>query len=140
MFSLYTSLNLFTNSFKSSVVSSVSKWTPFSALSSSIIFSKYDFGTSITTSEYIWINLLYESYANLGFPVFAANPSTAMSFSPKFNIVSIIPGIDALAPLLTDTNNGSLLSPNFLPCISSSVFKAAKIWSWISCEIVLPSS
>ena len=44
------------------------------------------------------MNLLYESYANLGLPVLTAKPSTATSLSPSLSIVSIIPGIDALAP------------------------------------------
>ena len=138
MASLYTCLNLFANSLRSFASSSVSYFTPFFSFISSIIFSKKDLGTSITTSEYIWINLLYESYANLGLPVFFANPSTAISLRPRFRIVSIIPGIDALAPDLTDTNRGSSLSPNFLLLTSSSHFNAVKIWSLISSEICFP--
>ena len=56
--SLYTFLNFSTRFFISSAVSSVSYFTPFSAFTSSIMLSKNDFGTSITTSENIWINLL----------------------------------------------------------------------------------
>jgi hypothetical protein len=39
---------------------------------------------------------------------------TVLSLSPKFRIVSIIPGIDTLAPDLTETNKGFFISPNFL--------------------------
>jgi len=66
------------------------------------------------------MNLLYESYANLGLPVLTAKPSTATSLSPRLSIVSIIPGIDALAPDLTETKRGSCVSPNFFPLYSSS--------------------
>ena len=48
-------------------------------------------------------------------------PSTVLSFNPKFNIVSIIPGIESLAPDLTETNSGFSASPNFFPaCFSTS--------------------
>ena len=42
-------------------------------------------------------------------------------------MVSIIPGIDALAPERTDTKNGSFLSPNFLPASFSVIANAAMI-------------
>lgn len=58
------------------------------------------------------MNLLYESHANLGLFVFFVNPSTEMSFKPKFKMVSIIPGIDTLAPDLTDTKRGFSDEPN----------------------------
>ncbi len=85
-----------------------------------------------TTSPYICTNLLYESQANLGFPVFFAKPSTATSFNPKFNTVSIIPGIETLAPDLTETNRGFSLSPNFAPIISSTCLTAVSTSSFMS--------
>ena len=54
------------------------------------------------------------------FHFFSAIPFKTLSFKPKFNIVSIIPGIDALAPERTDTNKGFSTSPNVFPVISSN--------------------
>ena len=47
------------------------------------------------------------------FEVFLAKAKTVLSLRPKFKIVSIIPGIETLAPDLTDTNKGFFKSPNF---------------------------
>ena len=44
--------------------------------------------------------------ANRPLEVFVARALTVLSFSPKFKIVSIIPGIETLEPDLTDINNG----------------------------------
>ena len=44
--------------------------------------------------------------------VFFAIPKTASSFKPRFKTVSIIPGIDTLAPERTEISNGFSLSPN----------------------------
>ena len=65
---------------------------------------------------------LYESYtkrsnAGSGLPLIIA--ATTSSFKPRFKMVSIIPGMEALAPERTDTNNGFSRSPNFFPLISS---------------------
>ena len=59
--------------------------------------------------------------------IFDAITSTVVSFKPKFKIVSIIPGIDTLAPERTETNKGSLASPNFLPATTSNLAKASSI-------------
>jgi hypothetical protein len=53
-------------------------------------------------------------------PVDAARPSTATSFSPRFRIVSIIPGIETAAPERTDTSSGFDASPKPFPVRSSS--------------------
>ena len=39
-------------------------------------------------------------------PVFLARPSTVLSFKLKFKIVSIIPGIENVAPDLTEISKG----------------------------------
>ena len=49
------------------------------------------------------------------------------SLRPRFRIVSIIPGIDALAPERTDTSSGFSRSPNFLPVISSIFVMVSRI-------------
>ena len=43
-----------------------------------------------------------------------AKAAATSSFIPRLSIVSIIPGIDTLAPDLTETSNGLLSLPNFL--------------------------
>ena len=43
-----------------------------------------------------------------------AKAITVLSFNPKLRIVSIIPGIETLAPDLTDNKSGFFRSPNFL--------------------------
>ena len=72
------------------------------------------------------ISRRYESNAKRRDPVDAAKPSVEISFSPRFRIVFIIPGIESFAPERTDTRSGLLLSPNFLPvnCSSSLMFLA----------------
>ena len=44
---------------------------------------------------------------------------------PTFNTVSIIPGIDCLAPDRIETNRGSFASPNFEPMILSESLSAS---------------
>ena len=58
IFSLYSALNCPASALRSSAVSSTSRLTPFSSFILSISSSKYFLPTSITTSEYIWMNLL----------------------------------------------------------------------------------
>ena len=53
-----------------------------------------------------------------------ANAFTVLSFKPKLRIVSIIPGIDTLAPDLTDNNKGFFKSPNFLETSFSIFFNS----------------
>ena len=55
------------------------------------------------------MNLLYESYtkrSKAGSSLPAIIVSTTWSLRPRLRIVSIIPGIDALAPERTDTRRG----------------------------------
>ena len=42
-----------------------------------------------------------------------AKATTVLSFNPRLRIVSIIPGIETLAPDLTDSKSGLFKSPNF---------------------------
>ena len=58
------------------------------------------------------------------FRSFLAIASTTSLFKPRFRIVSIIPGIDALAPERTDTSNGLAGFPNCLPVILSNSFNS----------------
>ncbi len=49
---------------------------------------------------------------------------------PRLRIVSIIPGIENLEPLRTETRSGSFASPSFLPWRASSFARAASVcWS-----------
>ena len=75
------------------------------------------------------MNRRYESMAKRGLFVFSANPWTVFEFKPRFNTVSIIPGMDARAPDRTDTNNGLRESPN-PDCINrSTCFIPFRVWS-----------
>ena len=119
---LYSALNCSASVLRSCAVSSTSNLTPFSSFILSMSCSKYFLPTSITTSENIWMKRLYESYtkrSNAGSGLCAIIAATTSSLRPRLRIVSIIPGIDALAPERTDTSNGFSRSPNFLPLISS---------------------
>ena len=49
------------------------------------------------------------------------NDSAISSLRPIFKILSIIPGMEIGAPLLTDTNNGLSLFPNNFPVFSSNI-------------------
>ena len=49
---------------------------------------------------------------------------------PTFNTVSIIPGMECLAPDLTETKSGEVGSPNFLPTTFSRFSKAVLICSF----------
>ena len=52
--------------------------------------------------------------------VFLIKPGIDLDVSPIFSTVSIMPGIDCLAPDLTDKSNGLSESPNFVPIIDST--------------------
>ena len=66
---------------------------------------------------------MMDTILNLGL-----NDRTVLSFRPKFNIVSIIPGIEILAPDLTETSKGFFKSPNLLPDSFSIFFISAFIF------------
>jgi hypothetical protein len=61
----------------------------------------------ITTLAYICTKRRYESYANRSLFAARASASTVSSLSPRFRMVSIIPGIDTEAPDLTETRSGA---------------------------------
>ena len=106
---LYSALNCSARSLRSAAVKSTSYLTPFSSFILSMSCSKYFLPTSITTSENIWMNLLYESYtkrSKAGSELPAIIAATTSSLRPRLRIVSIIPGIEALAPERTDTRSG----------------------------------
>ncbi len=50
------------------------------------------------------------------------------SFRPRFNTVSIMPGIEARAPERTDTSSGFAGSPKLLPVRLSTLARAASTW------------
>ena len=56
IFSWYSALNSSASSLRSLAVSSVSRVTPRLAFMASMSSSKYFLPTSMTTSEYIWMN------------------------------------------------------------------------------------
>ena len=70
---------------------------------------------SSTIRPYMATNRRYESKANRSSSVCLASPSTDWSLSPRLRTVSIIPGIENLAPERTDTSSGSPGSPMRLP-------------------------
>ena len=116
---LTTILKRRTSSCRSSAENSVSLEIFFSAFNLSIstsngLCSPFPAATPITTSPYICTKRRYESHANLALPDFSATILTASSFIPKFNTVSIIPGMDTLAPERTETKRGkaSPFDPN----------------------------
>ena len=65
--------------------------------------------------------------AQRGLPDFSDNTATTSSFKPRFRIVSIIPGMEALAPERTETSSGFSTSPNFLPVTPSILVIASMI-------------
>ena len=69
----------------------------------------------ITVFPNIWINRRYASQAKRSFIEILASPKTDSSFIPTFKMVSIMPGIENLAPDRTLTNNGSFASPRIFP-------------------------
>ena len=70
--------------------------------------------------------IMYLIVAQASMELFSArlaleNPKMSdSSFSPRFNTVSIIPGMLTAAPLRTDNNNGLVLVPKCLPVSRSS--------------------
>jgi len=56
-----------------------------------------------------------------------ASPSTDLSLSPMFRTVSIIPGIENLAPDLTDTRRGSSTWPRVRPISFSRLARCSSI-------------
>ena len=59
------------------------------------------------------------------FPVFFIRPGIVFDVNPTFRTVSIMPGIELLAPDRTDTRSGFSGFPNFLPMIFSTFASAA---------------
>src|SRR5881409_892798 len=51
--------------------------------------------------------------------------STVVSLRPRFRTVSIIPGIESLAPERTETSSGCSESPNFRPPFTSTADRAS---------------
>ena len=58
-------------------------------------------------------------------------PWSVSEFKPRLSTVSIIPGMENLAPERTETNKGFVGSPNFLPLSFSAFFIAASVCSHI---------
>ena len=133
--SLYRFLNLITTSNIPFASSSLSNFTLFFSFTLVSISSNLSLSNSSTTSAYISMNLLYESHTNLGSFVNFISPDATLSLIPRFSIVSIIPGMDARDPLLTDTSNGFDGSPNFLYVAFSKFDIYSIIWFFVSSSI-----
>jgi hypothetical protein len=73
---------------------------------------------------YMAMKRRYESKAKRWSPVWLARPSTERSLRPRFNTVSIIPGMENLAPERTDTKSGSSALPMALPMAFSRRVRA----------------
>ncbi len=69
---------------------------------------------------YMAMKRRYESKAKRSSPVCLARPSTDSSLRPRLRTVSIMPGMENLAPERTETSSGSLASPIVLPMAFSS--------------------
>ena len=82
--------------------------------------SRSSFDKPITTVEYICTKRRHASQAKRSFLVAAARPATERSFSPKFRIVSIIPGIERAEPDRTLTRRGLFGSPSCMFVTRSS--------------------
>ncbi len=63
----------------------------------------------------MWMKRRRESSAKRRLPASLASPSTERAESPRFNTVSIIPGIETAAPDRTDTSRGRSASPKRRP-------------------------
>ncbi len=68
----------------------------------------------------------YASQPNRSLPVSPTRPWSVSSLSPRFRTVSIIPGIENLAPERTLTRSGLAASPKPLPERSSTWRIAAR--------------
>ena len=107
----YTSLYASHKDCKSSAFNSTSFCTFFNSFNFLNFFSKCSCGIPKTTSPNKSSNRRYASYKNrlLDSSVNAVcvNASTTRSFNPRFNTVSIIPGMLASAPERTDKSKGN---------------------------------
>src|SRR5207245_82196 len=83
----------------------------------------------LTVLPNIWMKRRRASSANRSSFVNAAMPLAVSSLRPRLRTVSIIPGIENLAPDRTLTRSGSLGSPNFLPALRSSTSRAGRTCS-----------
>ena len=76
----------------------------------------------MTIRPNIWMKRRYASQPKRSLPVSATSPWSVSSFRPRFRTVSIIPGIENLAPERTLTRSGSAAFPKPLPvCASTSL-------------------
>ena len=69
----------------------------------------------MTIRPNIWMNRRYASQPKRSLPVSAIRPCSVSSLRPRLRTVSIIPGIENLAPERTETSSGFVASPNPLP-------------------------
>jgi len=67
-------------------------------------------------------------------------PCAVSSLSPILRTVSIIPGMENLAPERQETNSGFSLSPKVLPVAFSIVIRACSTWSHIPSGNTLPAA
>ena len=80
----------------------------------------------MTIRPNIWMNRRYASQPNRSLPVSAISPWSVSSFRPRLRTVSIIPGIENLAPERTLTRSGFDASPKPLPVRRSTSLTASR--------------
>ncbi len=101
--------------------------TPASARWFSSTFSNSSSRRPSTTDPNIWMRRPLESSTKCSSPVSLVKPATTSSLRPMLRTVSIIPGMENLAPERHDTSSGSAASPNVLPVRASTSASAAMI-------------
>src|SRR6266849_2088055 len=129
--SLYMARNLVTSLRRSLGLSSGSVLTPARFLASLRACSNRSPSMPITVLPNIWTKRRRASRAKRSSLVSFASPFVVSSSRPRFRTVSIMPGIENLAPERTLTRSGLFGSPNFLPVFLSRVFRATVVCSHI---------
>ncbi len=132
-------LKVSTSTWRSEASRSRSLTVPLACLASSRASSNSSPSTPSTVLPNICTRRRYESQAKRSLPDWAARPRTEASESPMFRTVSIMPGMENLAPERTDTSSGSSAWPSSLPISCWSDFRWLLI-SWCSEDGSLPVS
>ena len=129
---------------RSAAVSSLSSLTLRAFFNASRACSNRSESMCITTSPNIWINLRKLSSTKRSLPVRSMRALTVTSFKPRLSTVSIMPGMEAAAPLRTDTSRGLGPLPKVLPNFFSNSANAASTWGAILAKSsflpILPNS
>ncbi len=122
--SLYMSRNRRASRRRSAGLSSGSVLTPARFLAALSADSNLRPSMSFTVLPNIWMKRRRASSANRSSPASSARPRVVSSLRPRLRTVSIMPGIENLAPERTLTSSGLRGSPNFLSDCASIFFSA----------------